>query len=103
MNDELDPELMRHFAAAHAPLDGATFSAGIERGLQKARGARRMRRWVLAIALLAAAVAVGPYVITASVALNEQLVALMLSPWGYGVSILAGAVIVRRAHRLALR
>jgi len=102
MSDDLDPQLLRYFAAAEAPLDGAPFVARTGLRLRKARRARSMLRWAAVIVLLALALLAGPYVISASIELNHYLAALLLSPWGWSASIVAGVWIVRRARRLAL-
>jgi hypothetical protein len=102
MSDGLDPQLQRYFAAAEASLDRAPFIAQAELRLQSARRVRWMLRWAAVIVSLALAAAVGPYVVSASVALNHYLATFLLSPWGWGASIVAGMWIVRRARRLAL-
>jgi len=102
MTDELDPQLLRYFVAAEVSLDRAPFIAQTELRLQRARRVRSMLRWAAVIVALALAAVAGPYVISASIELNHYLAAFLLSPWGWGASIVAGVWIVRRARRLAL-
>ena len=98
MNEELDRELMRLFAAANVPLEAEPFLARAEQRLRRVRRTRRAVRWSVAAVLVAFAFLVAPYLITASVGLNHQLVEFLVTPWGWGASVVAGAWIVMRAR-----
>ena len=98
MSDELDPQLLSHFAAASSPLDGAEFVAQTEGRLRKTRRVRRLLRWLVALLVLALAAWAAPYAIAASVTLSAYLGEVLLSPWGWGASVLVGGWIVWRAR-----
>jgi hypothetical protein len=102
MNDELDPSLVRHFAAAQTELDAGPFIAQIEQRLLSSRRASQSLRWGAAAVLIALAAALSPYAVSASVALSRHLAVLLLSPWGWGASLPIGAWVVWRA-RVAAR
>jgi hypothetical protein len=105
MMNELDPDLTRLFAQARAPLADDVFMAGLLLKMERARRAR-MRRQVLAIAAVAVVVLpnLGPVLEgTAAVVrlvgdIPPAFADLLITPWGWAVSMLVGIAVVLRAR-----
>lgn len=98
MNEERDPQLVDLFARAAPAADDAAFNAAVEARLRHLRRARGAQRIAAVVAALVGAWWVSPHAITASVALGDGVAAFMGSPAGWGVSLLAGVWVLRRAR-----
>jgi hypothetical protein len=105
MMNELDPDLTRLFAQARAPLADDVFMAGLLLKMERARRAR-MRRQVLAIAAVAVVVLLNLGPVLEGTAAVVRLVGdippafadLLITPWGWAVSMLVGIAVVLRAR-----
>jgi len=105
MINELDPDLTRLFAQARAPLAGDVFMAGVLLNMERARRAR-MRRQVLAVAAVAVVVLLNLGPVLEDTAAVVRLVGdippasadLLITPWGWAVSMLVGIAVVLRAR-----
>jgi hypothetical protein len=110
MSDELDPQLLALFAEKHEPLPSTEF---VEAFLEKMERARRIRTFSR-IAMTVVAVLAGAWVMpsvlnhTAVVvrAIGEHSTSyapLVISPWGWAVSMLIGFAVIIRTGGLRRR
>jgi hypothetical protein len=105
MFDDQDPELARIFAQAREPLADNEFTAKL---LRKIDRARRVRLWgqILVIAVIAGVVGVNVRSVLQQTAdavryIGESLPGsadVLISPWGWAVSMLIGAWVVLRSR-----
>jgi len=103
--NELDPDLARLFAQARAPLADDVFMAGLLLKMERARRTR-MRLQVLAIAAVAVVVLLNLGPVLEDTAAVVRLVGdippayadVLITPWGWAVSMLVGIAAVLRAR-----
>jgi hypothetical protein len=110
MSDELDPKLLALFADAHQPLPSAEFIAAFLARAERAQRMRTMGRIAMAIAAVLAGAWLMPSVLDHTAlavrAIGEHsapYAPLLISPWGWAVSMLIGLVVVFRAGGLRRR
>jgi hypothetical protein len=105
MFDDQDPELARIFAQAREPLADNEFTAKL---LGKIDRARRVRLWgqILVIAVIVGVVGVNVRSVLQQTAdavryigeLSPGSADVLISPWGWAVSMLIGAWVVLRTR-----
>jgi len=110
MSDEIDEQLLALFAEAHETLPSAEFMQSFLARLERARRLQNMRRIVLAVVLAILAAWILPSVLatTAAVMLaigeqSQSYSALIISPAGWGVSMLIGFLVLLRTGALRRR
>ena len=105
MFNELDPELTRAFAQAREPLADAAFSATLLRRIERARRLRWCGQ-ILAIAAVVLIVSLNLRLVLESTAaavrfagdVSPANLELLITPWGWAVSMLIGVWIVLRTR-----
>jgi high-affinity K+ transport system ATPase subunit B len=110
MSNEIDGRLLALFAEAQESLPGAEFMQSLLTRIERARRRRNLQRIALAVVLAALAACILPPVLatTAAVAqvVGEQsrsYGALIVSPSGWGVSMLIGFLVLFRSGALRRR
>src|ERR1700722_402843 len=110
MSDEIDPKLLALFAQAHEPLASAEFVEALLAGMERAR----RERTLIQIAITVAAVFAGAWILPSVLdhtavavrAIGEHSTSyapLVISPWGWAVSMLIGLAVVIRTGGLRRR
>jgi len=110
MSDELDPKLLALFAEAREPLLDAAFVAAFLARMERARRIRTAGRIAMTVIAVLAAAWIMPSVLdrTASIAraIGEGSGShgdLIVSPWGWAVSMLIGLAVLLRTGALRRR
>jgi len=110
MSDELDPKLLAIFADAHEPPASAEFIEAFLARVERARRMRTMGRIAIAIVAVFAGAWIMPSVLDQTAlavrAICEHTAPyapLLISPWGWAVSMLIGLAVVFRTGGLRRR
>jgi hypothetical protein len=110
MSDELDPKLLALFAEAHEPLHDASFVAAFLKRMERARRVRTAGRIAMTVIAVFTAVWLMPSVLdqTASIAQaigdrSSSYGPLIISPWGWGISMFIGLAVLLRTGALRRR
>jgi hypothetical protein len=110
MSGEIDGRLLAKFAEAQESLPSVEFMQGFLTRMQRARRRRSLQRIALAVFLAALAAWIMPSVLATTAAamhvVGEQsrcYGALVVSPAGWGVSMLIGFLVLLRSGALRRR
>jgi hypothetical protein len=110
MSDEIDNRLLALFAEAHETLPSAEFMQSYLARLERARRLKSMRRIALGLVLGVLAAWIMPSVLTTTAAVahvvgeqTRSYGALIISPAGWGVSMLIGFLVLLRTGALRRR
>lgn len=110
MSDELDPQLLALFAEKHAPLPGTEFVEAFLEKMDRARRIRTFSRIAMTVVAVLAGAWVMPSVLNHSAvvvrAIGEHSTSyapLVISPWGWAVSMLIGLAVIIRTGGLRRR
>ena len=104
MKPELDPSLARLFAQAREPLDDGPFMANLVPTIERARRVRLWRQ-ILAIAAVVIIASLNMRLVLEMTAaavrfagdFSPAYTEMLVTPWGWAVSMLVGACVVLRA------
>lgn len=105
----LDPSLLGHFNdAARAPVRELDFLVAVESRIRRERRVRAVALGAFYVALVVIAVLLTPYVAAASLTVATaiggwatQVGPMLLTPAGFGLSLLAGVWLLRRVGVLS--
>jgi hypothetical protein len=110
MSNEIDGGLSDLFAEAHETLPGADFMQAFLARMERARRLQSIRRSALIVLLVACAAWIMPSLLAATAAVvhavgeqSRSYGALVISPAGWGVSMLIGLLVLRRTGALRRR
>jgi hypothetical protein len=110
MSDELDPQLLDIFASSHQTLPSKEFMEAFHARLQRAQRMRALRRIALIVVLVVVAARIAPSVLDHTAAAASAIVeyskpdgALIVSPFGWAVSMLIAFAVLWRAGALRRR
>jgi len=107
MSDELDPQLLALFAQAREPLPGTEFVEAFLAKMERARRIRTRGRIAVTVAAVFAGAWVMPSVLNQTAMVvstigehSEHYAPLVISPWGWAVSMLIGLAVLFRTGAL---
>jgi hypothetical protein len=107
MSDEIDDRLAALFAEVHETLPSAEFMQAFLVRMERARRLRSMRRIALALLLGAFAIWIMPAVLTTTATVmraaaeqSRPYAALLISPVGWGASMLIAFLVLLRTGAL---
>jgi hypothetical protein len=110
MSNEIDGDLSDLFAEAHETLPSADFMQAFLARMERARRLQSIRRSALIVVLVACAAWIMPALLAATAAVvhavgeqSRSYGALVISPAGWGVSMLIGFLVLRRTGALRRR
>jgi hypothetical protein len=110
MSNEDDDQLRALFSAAHETLPGAEFMQAFLARMEGARRLQSIRRIALVVVLVAVAAWITPSVLSATAAVvhavgeqSRSYDTLIISPAGWGVSMLIGFLVLLRTGALRRR
>jgi hypothetical protein len=110
MSDEIDDRLLALFAQARETLPSAEFMQSFLAGMQRARRLHSMRRIAAVVVLCILAAWLMPSVLATTAAVvhiaaerSQSYGALIISPAGWGVSMLIGFLVLLRTGALRRR
>jgi hypothetical protein len=110
MSDELDPRLLALFAEKHEPLPSTEFVEAFLEKMDRARRIRTFSRIAMTVVAVLAGAWVMPSVLNQSAvvvrAIGEHSTSyapLVISPWGWAVSMLIGLAVIIRTGGLRRR
>jgi hypothetical protein len=110
MSDEIDKRLVALFAEAHETLPSAEFMQAFLLRMEQARRLRNMRRIALAVVLGIVAAWIMPSVLATTAAVvgtateqSRPYGAFIISPAGWGVSMLIAFLVLLRTGALRRR
>jgi hypothetical protein len=110
MSEELDPKLLALFADTHEPHHSAEFAAAFLTRMERARRKRTTSRIAMTVIAIFAGAWVMPSVLDQSAvvvrAIGEHSMSytpLLISPWGWAVSMLIGLAVIIRTGGLRRR
>jgi len=110
MSDEIDDRLLALFAEAHENLPGTEFMQSYLARMERVRRLQNMRRIALGLILVVLAAWIMPWVLATTAAVvhvvgeqSRSYGALIISPAGWGVSMLIGFLVLLRTGALRRR
>ena len=110
VSNEIDERLLVLFAEAHETLSSAEFMQSLLARMERARRRQNMRRIVLCVAIGIIAAWITPSVLATTAAMMHagaeqwrRYGALVISPAGWGVSMLIGFLVLLRTGALRRR
>lgn len=107
MPDELDPQLLALFARAHEPLRSTEFVEAFLAKMERARRLRTMGRIAMTVVAVLAGAWIMPSILNQTAVVvraigehSAHYVPLVISPWGWAVSMLIGLAVLFRTGAL---
>jgi hypothetical protein len=107
MSDELDPQLLASFAQAHEPLPSTEFVEAFLAKMERGRRVRTLTRISTTVVAVFAGAWIMPSVLHQTAVVvstigehTAQYAPLVISPWGWGVSMLIGLAVLFRTGAL---
>jgi hypothetical protein len=107
MSDELDPQLLASFAQAHEPLPSTEFVEAFLAKMERAHRMRTMGRIAMTVVAVFGGAWIMPSVLNQTAMVvstigdhSEHYAPLVISPWGWAVSMLIGLAVLFRTGAL---